>query len=195
MKKNQQVNGPGLYKRILLVQEDSTCTRAAKCVTGVQFNYLLPGTPWTQNHHLVKFFPCFVGGRMVSHPHREPKVLSFLLPLSRHASLPLLLTWKHLCFPSVTLPHHPNPQLQAIPNQPPYLHTPHWPFRRDWQENLAHVSFYCLDARQVWSNATKCSQEKMTFADDWGSRRIHIASPRYFLKWIIQTRTQMNILW
>ena len=41
VKKNQQVNGPGLYKRILLVQKDSTCTRAAKCVTSVQFDYLL----------------------------------------------------------------------------------------------------------------------------------------------------------
>ena len=61
------------------------------------------------NHHLVKFFPRFVGGRMVSHPHREPKVLSFLLPLSRHASSPLLPTRKHLCFPSVTLPHHQKP--------------------------------------------------------------------------------------
>ena len=79
------------------------------------------------NHHLVKFFPRFVGGRMVSHPHREPKVLSFLLPLSRHASSPLLPTRRHLCLPSVTLPHHPNhpnPQLRAIPSQPPYLHTP-----------------------------------------------------------------------
>jgi hypothetical protein len=33
-----------------------------------------------------KFFPRFRwGGRMVSHPHREP-TLSSLLPLSRHAS-------------------------------------------------------------------------------------------------------------
>ena len=27
------------------------------------------------------------------------------------------------------------------------------------------ITCYCLDTWQAWSNATKCSQEKMTFAD------------------------------
>ena len=27
------------------------------------------------------------------------------------------------------------------------------------------ITCYCLDTQQAWSNATKCSQEKMTFAD------------------------------
>ena len=28
------------------------------------------------------------------------------------------------------------------------------------------ITCYCLDTQQAWSNATKCKQEKMTFADE-----------------------------
>src|SRR5271168_3493360 len=97
-----------------------------------------PGGPrcsLNSNHHLVEFFPCLVGWRMVSHPHREPKVLSYLLPLSRHTLSPTP-TQRQLCLPSVTLPHnpnHPNPLPQAIPNKPPYFYTP-VDHSVDWQD-------------------------------------------------------------
>ena len=71
-------------------------------------------------------------GRMVSHPHREPTAL--LLPLSRHTSSPTPTDLKATsCLPSVTLPHHPNPLPQGIPNQPPYFYTP-VDHSVDWQD-------------------------------------------------------------
>ena len=53
-------------------------------------------------------------GRMVA-IRRDPKVLSYLLPLSRHTSD------KHFCLPSVILPQYqksPKPSTSAIPNGP-----------------------------------------------------------------------------
>ena len=97
-----------------------------------------PGRTLNSNRHQVEFFPRFVGGGMVNHPHREPMLLSYLLPLNRHASSPLLPTRRHLYIPSVTnttqtlLP-------SAIPNQLPYFIQP-VDHLVDWQNNPARAS-------------------------------------------------------
>ena len=78
------------------------------------------------NHHLVNFSHALLGRRVVSHPHREPMLLSYLLPLSRHASSQTPTDPKAFlpsqCHPT-TPPKPPNPLLLAIPNQP-YFYTP-----------------------------------------------------------------------
>jgi hypothetical protein len=59
-----------------------------------------------------RVFPTPSGGRMVSHPHREPTALSYLLPLSRHTSSPTPTD------PKATLPSQCHPTTQPKPPKP-----------------------------------------------------------------------------
>ena len=69
------------------------------------------------NHHVVEFFPQFVGGRMVT--RTEPMLLLYLLPLSCHASSQMPTDLKALAFlvspiPHLSYAHH-------MPNQSRFL--------------------------------------------------------------------------
>ena len=88
-----------------------------------------------------------MGGRMVMPPHREPMLLSYLLPLSRHASSQTPTDPKASAFPVSPIPHPnyahhvtPNTIPLAIPTQPLIIIHPCWPFSRLAGLNPARAS-------------------------------------------------------
>ena len=102
---------------------------------------VLSGAPWTRTTIWSSFSHALwgrsMGGEWSCHPHREPMLLLYLLPLSRHASSQTPTDPKASAFPVSPIPHPsyahhvtPNTLPLAIPTQPPVIIHPRWPFSR-----------------------------------------------------------------